>query len=801
MRIIGLERYRAAKNAGARAHGLHWLAHHGFRTPAGWVVPWSELDGLEPDAEAMLTAALTPLVGDGTLAVRASVEYEPALEADVEPALSFESVLGVSGPRDVARAVLRVRDQENQPKIQAALQRAEIDPEALRVGVVIQRLVEPVVSGTAFSMDPITHFSRTVVEAVNGSAEGVRAGSATPLRWVRRHGVWSVEPTSSDIPMFVVIEVADLVEQIGRKHGWPVEVTWVWDGEHVFFVDMSEVPCSDGASLYSHRAAHAAFPDVVTPLMWSVGAPLTVGAWTRLAREALGETDLDPSEVVRLIHHRAYVNIGALGRACDSAGLDRGVLEAIALGGGARGALSGSRFGWRAVLRAPRIARFAARTSLSTKNVEREASRIQRDLERFKAGPDCADLTAKQVLTRVDDLLPIVSDARYLEVVAPLVVGMHASTLRRRLTAVELDIDDIAFPSDGGESADSALDGLHASWDALPPGTRAAVSGGRVSRVRATKSGRTFLTEVDAFLAQYGHGSDWYADISVARWSEDLRSLLRAIARRVPCASATPPVTRDRLVEMGAAASVLRSYDRVAAWRELAHRVSELNALAYAELRPLYLRLADILQRRGWLDRPADVFMLTAKELGDALAFNATEALVRETVVRRTAELNAAGEGAAPDLIFGEKPAPLAPVHGEQLRAAPESGGYGCGAVVRVENVDEIGRVMPGSIAILPDASARWAPVLVRAGAVIAGRGGFRSPLAEAARDRGVALVVVPDSEGLALPDAWAFVDGYTGSVVLTDSAAEEGLACDVPAADEPETGEHPDAHGAVAAS
>jgi pyruvate,water dikinase len=114
-------------------------------------------------------------VGHGPLAVRSSAVGEDGARSSF--AGQFETVLGVSPDEDeVWRAVRRVWASAFLPRAMAY--RRERGESAGAMAVMVQRLVEPVAAGVAFSVDPVSGDGATaVVSAVYGLGEGLVSGA------------------------------------------------------------------------------------------------------------------------------------------------------------------------------------------------------------------------------------------------------------------------------------------------------------------------------------------------------------------------------------------------------------------------------------------------------------------------------------------------------------------------------------------------------------------------------------------------------------------------------------------------
>jgi phosphohistidine swiveling domain-containing protein len=196
-----------AASLGGKAHNLARLAGMGVRVPPFFVLPADAFrrfaggGALPPDdagAERrradILAAALPDEVagaireglerlgaGDARLAVRSSAVGEDGRTASY--AGQFDTVLGVpAAEADVWSAVRRVWASAFTPHALHYLR--EAGERGVRMAVVVQRLVEPEVSGVAFSLDPVSGDRDTaVVSAVYGLGEGLVSGALDADTW------------------------------------------------------------------------------------------------------------------------------------------------------------------------------------------------------------------------------------------------------------------------------------------------------------------------------------------------------------------------------------------------------------------------------------------------------------------------------------------------------------------------------------------------------------------------------------------------------------------------------------------
>ncbi len=92
-----------------------------------------------------------------------------------------------------------------------------IDPETIKMSVIIQEMVPAVYSGVLFSRNPMTGAHEMVLEAVQGEGTALVQDGLTPERFVYRSGGWVAQPKEEVMPMAVANKVLKGAERILKK--------------------------------------------------------------------------------------------------------------------------------------------------------------------------------------------------------------------------------------------------------------------------------------------------------------------------------------------------------------------------------------------------------------------------------------------------------------------------------------------------------------------------------------------------------------------------------------------------------
>ena len=113
------------------------------------------------------------------LAVRSSATLEDGHMDSF--AGQFDSFLNLSSLEEVESAVQKCRDSLKSVTVVRYCRRKGIDASALRMDVILQRMLQPELAGVAFTINPMTGSEEIVVEACCGLADQLLAGRASAL--------------------------------------------------------------------------------------------------------------------------------------------------------------------------------------------------------------------------------------------------------------------------------------------------------------------------------------------------------------------------------------------------------------------------------------------------------------------------------------------------------------------------------------------------------------------------------------------------------------------------------------------
>jgi len=761
MRLVRLEQARNGAGGG-KAAGLRWLNRQGVRVPATWVL-------LDPVADHRQLSRVLAYLADsgGRFAVRSSANVEDG--GDRSYAGQFTTVVDVAGLDQLVEAVVAIIQSGLSDGL-GAYRRQAGDQRPIEMGVVIQEMVEPVVSGIAFSKNPVTGISEVIIELAPGPGTGLVEGRVTPDRWVHRWGDFVETPATDHLGAGVVASLVATVGRLADAYGAPLDLEWVYDGSEVWWVQARPITGLQGHTIYSRRIAKEVMPGIILPLVWSVNVPMVNTAWVQLFREAVGRLDIQPEDLARSFGYRSYFNMTAIGEIFAAMGMPRESLELL-LGLPAGSDQPRFKPTAKTMAKLPRLTVMMLRLSAYGSEVDRLVPEFASDYRRF-ADRELETIDDRTLMAEIEELQRIGVRAARANIVTPLLANVYASLLGRALrrhgvdqATVDLTAGFDMTPFD--PTADMSR--IAADIGALDPGIQEAILRDGMNALPAT-----LVPKVEAFLDKFGHLSDSGNDFSIPPWREIPDTVVRLIASQ-----ARDPRSSSRLHWREVSHTLPRRHRpiggllhrRAGAFMHRREAVSSVYTFGYGQFRRYFLEVGRRLAGRAVLAEAGDVMYLTLAEVRSAMMETDRRKDLVEIVAARKAEVGGAGSLEVPDVIYGDdfvaRP-PLDP-HATTWTGTATSRGYHAGPVRVMRGLADFERVKPGDVVAIPYSDAGWTPLFTRAGAVVAESGGMLSHSSIVARENGIPCVVSV-ARAMQIPEgAMVSVDGHRGLVVLEE--------------------------------
>ncbi|MEH1959596.1 MAG: glycerol-3-phosphate acyltransferase [Nostoc sp.] len=751
--MVSLDEELDATIVGEKAATLSQVKRWGYPVPKGWVL--APIDDPELLTEFLQPSELSPLV------VRSSAIGEDSEHSSA--AGQYETVLNVTSPQALQLAIAQVQASYNHPS--AVQYRRDRGLNDTAMAVLIQQQVQSIYSGVAFSRDPITQQGDAIIiEALPGSPTQVVSGKVTPEQY--RAFVLETENSSSvqlegegRVPQALIKQVAYLAHRLEKRYyGTPQDIEWSYDGQTLWVLQAR--PITTLLPMWTRKIAAEVIPGVIHPLTWSINRPLTCGAWGELFTLVLGNRalGLDFAETATLHYSRAYFNASLLGDIFLRMGLPSSSLEFLT-----RGAKL-SQPSWESTWEnLPGLGKLLRRELSLEKDFKRDYhQRFIPGLSQL-AQSNIDHLEPSKLLARIDFILELLRHGTYYSILTPLSVALRQAIFRVK----DDQIDHSVTPEIAALRSLSAIatDAKEVLLEFEPQQV--------FEQLKQTPEGEKILQEFNELLQDYGYLSEVGTDISVPTWRENPQMIKQMFVQLMQ--GNEPQSGAKDAINSIFTSNSKRSF--VQRRVDIKGRVTEVYSRLLAELRWSFVALEKIWLKSGLLKKTGDIFFLDFDQVrrlvggGDSSLIQQLDELVelRRSQFRQDSEIIQ-----VPFLVYGNTPPhPLAPsvIYSDQiLQGIGASQGQVEGRVKVLRNLQDLPEIDRDTILVVPYTDSGWAPLLSRAGGLIAEAGGRLSHGAIVAREYGIPAVMDVRGATWLLQDGQRVrIDGSRGIVELSN--------------------------------
>lgn len=779
--VVPLSSKRNRKSIGNKAKSLLALQQKGIAIPDTLVCSWHAYEhyvdndvAVVEQLRAELAQTLDP---EAVYVVRSSANIEDQFEQSF--AGQFKSVLGICGVDPVLQAIWSIWATARSDTVNTYLKKmfpGEID---LKMAVIVQRMIQPVLSGVAFSRNPITGMDEVIVEAVKGFGTTLVQEGATPYRWVYKWGQWIVLPEESEIDLSIIDQVVMQTREISSIFKRDVDLEWVYDGQQVYWLQMREITSLQDINFYSSKLAKDMLPGLITPLVFSVNVPLVSGAWIDLLTRMVGKNDLTPDILVKQFYYRAYFNMGKFGTIFKKLGLPQESLELMMVAdsqkpGKDRSGMPKFKPGWNMFALLPRLLVFMIHLAFFHHRIANFLPDMDHKLRRIPLKVP-QEMTTADKLKMLDWLNHLNFQTAHFNIVGPLMMMVYSSILRGQLKKLGIDADqfNLLYGMVDIQKFDPAkeLEKLNRNFENLHDEIKKTIANCSYLEFLQLPQIESFQEDVQSFLAQFGHLSDSGNDFSSVPWRENPDLILQLIIQyQVPAGNLKEMVVYDELPLKGFHRLVFdHIYRRTRLFRYFREHVSSTFTYGMGLFRVYYLSLGRELVEKGLINEPEDVYYLFDQEVRRLVLDPACIAEPAVLINHRKREMEAARAIEMPLIVFGDE-APLIELSPcKRLVGTPTSRGVCTGKARVVMGMRDFDKMEEGEILIVPFSDVSWSPLFAKAAAVVSECGGMLSHSSIIAREYDIpAVVSVPGATRL-LDGTMITVDGYKGEVILLD--------------------------------
>jgi pyruvate,water dikinase len=657
-------------NVGGKAYNCAHLRQKGFPVPDGFAITTDVMD--KPVQIESLDKTLNRFSDQTLFAVRSSAADEDSTNHSF--AGIHETKLNVT--RDgITEAIKACLESIQSPRAIAYRQILGLETEKIKSGILVQEMIKSIVSGVAFTVNPVTGVSdELVINASWGLGEALVSGRVEPdeyrvrksdgavlasrigskrYRVVSRNSVLSLFETNkqqqetSSLTDGQLLELVNLLVRVEQEYGIPQDVEWCHDGSMFWILQTRPVttqykqPSHD--ILWTRANAREILPDLTSPqalLMLSE----TLERAERFFYTNLVAPEAELGPVAKGFYGRLYFNLSQLLHVAQQIGQQPSSLLNM-IGHNSDFQIEYKKQTDRTLLENLHVLHAILRIFWRIFNV---STIIRRQFDQI-------DEYIRLLASREPDML---SDTEIWAVIRtgaeklpeftwktfPILAGL--SMYRDMVSSI---CRNIGFSTDRfldtqlavGEQSISAQQGLdiialanHAMGDEKVREYFLSAPDSFYNYKEALLN-TSFLREFEKFLETYGHRSDYESDWSLPRYYEDPSSLLSVIRAHIQEPSSLTPEQIRIKQEHDATETWQEFLDKVTWWQRFSviprvrwalKRAKQLSLWrernrfelirCISELRWWNLVLAERFVSRGWVEKSDDYFFLELNEVG-----------------------------------------------------------------------------------------------------------------------------------------------------------------------------------------
>ncbi|MGF1589046.1 MAG: glycerol-3-phosphate acyltransferase [Pleurocapsa sp.] len=766
--IITLDSKLNPSQVGSKAANLALLKRRGYAVAQGWVLrPGDDLKAL--------VSILKPSV-DSPLIVRSSAIGEDSQSASA--AGQYISILNVTSKEKLQSAI--VECQASYLQSNAVEYRRQNRQGEASMAILIQRQIEGIYSGVAFSRDPVDQLNENVaVEALPGKATKIVSGKFTPQRYrvaipeadlsARSQANFPITVTlenDREDAVAIPTEIIESAALIAREmedlfEGIPQDIEWTYDGDKLWLLQVR--PITTLQPIWTRRIAAEVIPGKIRPLTWSINQPLTCGVWGKVFTIVLGDRakDLNFEETATLHFASAYFNVTLLSKIFRRMGLPPESLEFLT-----RGA-EFTKPPLRSTLKnLPGLWRLFKREWRLIEDFERDRAKFFTPIIAAIETQAVAELSPTEIIDRINTLLELLNKATYYNILAPLSLAIRQGVLK----VAETELDRSQIPE---VIAVSSLAGVASETRKLLATEQITLdsSASLFAHIAENPEGAGVMERFNLWLDQYGYLSEVATDIAVPRW-RDKPGIPRQMFTRFYFD------THSAKIAQSSAKIPPQSWKAKLVQKRLnlKGQVGETYNKLLANLRWVIVALEQQWLERGLITDVEDIFLLKLEEIV-AVVENTDSSLSQklpQLIKTRKQQWQTAKKlTPVPRLVYG-KPEPSvwkAPViidSQSKFKGIGASSGQIEGVVKVISNLQQTEGIDSQTILVVPYTDAGWSPLLARAGGLISEVGGRLSHGAIIAREYSIPAVMdIANATQLFHDGQQVRINGQTGIVEI----------------------------------
>lgn len=760
------------------------------------------------------------------IAVRSSGNMEDT--ADASFAGQYETVLNVKSRAQLEKALLECWASAFNERVLTYCLRKELDPNKIRLSVILQAMVPAETAGVLFSVDPMKGRDTVmVIEAVQGLGEALVQGTVTPdtfhYDWYQEKLIhanygeqdrglfpkpdgeieWKLvtgRSLAKNDPSF--LNLVDLSLKAQVQYGYPVDLEWAIFQGKVFLLQAR--PITSIRFEVDQDWTNADFKDggisstIATPYMWSLYREVFSTTMPHFLKQVHIYPDYEPSSWATWFLGYPYWNLAAVKNGAKKIPgfIERKFDEDLGIEPDYSDEGHVTRFTPASLFRGIKI---LLATERSIKKREAVSKGIIDDYSQlfnnYKNG-DWVVAKDKEFLT----LLTKAWKEHYIRLECTYFYTIYdnsnATTFyHEALEKYNKKAKEKVQPLKliGGLEQLSHMRPVYALWELrsrILQNTEAAQfyqqepTASIVSKYQANQS-FPFSDELKAYLEQFPHHSLRELDILVPHWEEDPTQVIESLKSLLSQSEDHTPAlqnSRQHKLYQAERAKIksksllkkLETHRKMLWWRE---EMRDQSTRMYYWLRKLGLEAGRRLVKKGVLEQVEDFFFLEYEEALSLFAGKDQEKWVKQIQKNRIYYQSFRNWEKPNEIWAGERREVVAESEGAHLlRGIGCSSGNKEAVISVVEDIFHVDELVEGTILVTKFTDPAWTPVFARISGLITETGGMLSHGAVVSREYGIPAVLAVKGATTRLKSGMKVeINGDQGVIKIIKEEGNEG--------------------------
>jgi len=194
--IINVDSIRDERSAGSRAYNIKCLKRWHACIPMTLVCKHSAFKDYQTSKANILkkiSTELDPLISSvAKYVVHPSIYPETAAQPSIMQ--QFVSYLDVPSSEDITDTISKIWEIGEKARLNNTHHQKKDNHQYPKIGIVIQQMITPRISGVVFTRNPVTGFDETIVEVFQGKGIYAAQREMAPTRWVYKWGEFIESP-------------------------------------------------------------------------------------------------------------------------------------------------------------------------------------------------------------------------------------------------------------------------------------------------------------------------------------------------------------------------------------------------------------------------------------------------------------------------------------------------------------------------------------------------------------------------------------------------------------------------------